>query len=185
MKKIYPGGISILGRGTYYHYKQGDSPSHIKLKMPTSLVWMYGTQGVSIEVDTETGRIKILKVSAAADVGKAINPISCEGQTEGGVLHAISNTMFEEPIYNEQGKIINSSLLDYKIPSALGMSEINTILVEESHRKGPYGTKGFGETVVLPTAAAIANAVYDAVGIRIKDLSITPDKILRALKNKG
>ncbi len=185
MKKTYPGGISMLGRGTYYHYKQGDSPSHIKLKMPTSQVWMYGAQGVSIEVDTETGRIKILKVSAAADVGKVINPISCEGQTEGGVLHAIGNAMFEELIYNEEGKILNSSLLDYKIPSALDVPEINSIFVEEPHREGPYGAKGLGETTVLPTAAAIANAVYDAVGVRIKDLPITPDKILRALKNKG
>jgi len=184
MKKTYPGGISMLGRGTYYHYKPGDSPSHIKLNMPTSLIWMYGSQGIKVEVDTETGRIKILKVSAASDVGNAINPISCEGQTEGGVLHAIGNAMFEELICNEQGKILNSSLLDYKIPSALDIPEINTILVEEPHREGPYGAKGLGETVVLPTAAAIANAIYDAVGVRIKDLPITPDKILRALKDK-
>lgn len=185
MKKNYSGGISILGRGTYYHYKPGDSPSHIKLKIPPTYIWMYGSQGIKVEVDTETGRIKILKVSAAADVGKAINPISCEGQTEGGVLHAIGNAMFEELIYNKQGKILNSSLLDYKIPSALDMPEINTILVEEPHREGPYGAKGLGETVVLPTAAAIANAIYDAVGVRIKDLPITPDKILKALKDKG
>jgi len=185
MEKNYPGGISMLGRGTYYHYKPGDSPSHIKPNIPTSHVWMYGSQGAKVEVDTETGRIKILKISAASDVGKAINPISCEGQTEGGVLHAIGNAMFEELICNEQGKILNSSLLDYKIPSALDMTEINTILVEEPHREGPYGAKGLGETVVLPTAAAIANAIYDAVGVRIKDLPITPDKILKALKDKG
>ena len=184
MEKNYPGGISMLGRGTYYHYKPGDSPSYTKLKTPPSYVWMYGAQGISVEVDTETGRIKILKVSATTDVGNAINPISCEGQTEGGVLHAIGNAIFEELIYNEQGKILNPSLLDYKIPSALDMPEINAILVEEPHREGPYGAKGIGETVVLPTAAAIANAIYDAVGIRVKDLPITPDKILRALKNK-
>ncbi len=185
MKKAYPGGISMLGRGTYYHYMPGDSPSHIKLKTLPTYVWMYGAQGAKVEVDTETGRIKILKVSAASDVGKAINTVTCEGQTEGGVLHAIGNAMFEELIYNEQGKILNPSLLDYKIPSVLDMTEINTILVEEPHREGPYGAKGLGETVVLPTAAAIANAIYDAVGVRIKDLPITPDKILKALKDKG
>ena len=99
-------------------------------------------------------------------------------------MHAVGNAKFEKLIYNEQGKILNPSLLDYKIPSALDMPEINAILVEEPHREGPYGAKGIGETVVLPTAAAIANAIYDAVGIRVKDLSITPDKIPRALKNK-
>jgi len=184
MKKTYPGGISMLGRGTYYHYKLGDSPSYIKLKMPPTYVWMYGAQGIKVEVDTETGRIKILKVSAATDVGKAINTVTCEGQTEGGVMHAIGNAMFEELIFNEQGKILNSSLLDYKIPSALDMPEINCILIEHPHREGPYGAKGIGEIVVVPTAAAIANAIYDAVGVRIKDLPITPDKLLRALKNK-
>jgi len=185
MKKTYPGGISMLGRGTYYHYKLQDLPSHVKLKIPPTYVWMYGAQGIKVEVDTETGRIKILKVSAATDVGKAINPVTCEGQIEGGVLHAIGNAMYEEIIFNEQGKILNPSLLDYKIPSALDMPEINSILVEDPHREGPYGAKGIGEIVVVPTAAAIANAIYDAVGVRLKDLPITPDKLLKALKNKG
>ena len=184
MEKTYPGGISMLGRGTYYHYKQGDSPSHIKLKMPTSQVWMYGAQGVEVEVDTETGSVKVLKVIAAHDVGKAINPTSCEGQIEGGVLHGISGAMYEEILFNQTGEMMNTSLLDYKVPSALDAPEINTILVEEAHREGPYGSKGIGEMVLIPTAPAIANAVYDAVGVRIKDLPITPDKILRALKNK-
>ncbi|MBE3115354.1 MAG: xanthine dehydrogenase family protein molybdopterin-binding subunit [Actinobacteria bacterium] len=184
MKKTYPGGISILGRGTYYQYKLGSFPSHVKVEIPTTEVWMYASQGVEVEVDTETGRVKILKVVAVHDVGKAINPITCEGQIEGGVLMALSNAMFEELLFNEKGKILNSSLLDYKIPSALDMPEIKAILVEEAHREGPYGAKGLGEMVAVPTAPAIANAICDAVGIRIKDLPITPDKLLRALKNK-
>jgi len=184
LEQTYPGGNSILGRGTYYHYKEGNIPSHIKLESPPLLVWMYGAQSVEVEVDTETGRITILQVLAASDVGKSINPISCEGQTEGGVLQAIGNTLYEELIYDEKGKIMNTSLLDYKIPSALDMPEINSILVENPHKEGPYGAKGLGETVVLPTAAAIGNALYDAIGVRIKDLPITPDKILRALKEK-
>jgi CO/xanthine dehydrogenase Mo-binding subunit len=184
MEKTNPGGISFLGRGTYYHYKKENLPSHIKVKIPPTLVWMYGSQGITVDVDTETGRIKILKVSAANDTGKTINPITCEGQIEGGVMMGIGHAIFEELIFNEQGKIINTSMLDYKIPSALDMPEINSILVEEPHREGPYGAKGIGEIVTVPTAAAIANAIYDAVGIRIKDLPITPDKLLRALKNK-
>ncbi|MEE8564458.1 MAG: xanthine dehydrogenase family protein molybdopterin-binding subunit [Atribacterota bacterium] len=184
MKKTYPGGISILGRGTYYQYKLGSFPSHVKVEIPTTEVWMYASQGVEVEVDTETGRVKILKIVAAHDVGKAINPVTCEGQIEGGVLMALSNAMLEELLFNEKGKILNSSLLDYKIPSVLDMPEINAILVEEAHREGPYGAKGLGEMVAVPTAPAIANAIFDAVGIRIKDLPITPDKLLRALKNK-
>ena len=185
MEKTYPGGISFLGRGTFYHYKKENLPSHIKVKIPPTLVWMYASQGITIDVDTETGRIKILKVSAATDTGKTINPITCEGQIEGGVMQGIGHAMFEELIFDEKGKIINTSMLDYKIPSALDMPEINSILVEEPHREGPYGAKGIGEIVTVPTAAAIANAIYDAVGIRIKDLPITPDKLLRALNNKG
>lgn len=185
MGKTYPGGISLLGRGTYYHYKKENLPSHVKLKISPTFVWMYAAQGISAEVDTETGRIKIHKVSAATDVGKAINPITCEGVTEGGVMMGISTTIFEELIFNDQGQILNTSLLDYKIPSALDMPEINSILVEEPHREGPYGAKGIGEIVTVPTAAAIANAIYNAVGIRIKDLPITPDKLLTALNNKG
>ena len=184
MEKVYPGGISLLGRGTYYHYKKENLPSHIKVKIPPTLVWMYGAQGIAIDVDIETGRIKILKVSAANDTGKTINPITCEGQIEGGVMMGIGHAIFEELIFNEQGEIINTSMLDYKIPSALDMVEINSMLVEEPHREGPYGAKGIGEIVTVPTSAAIANAIYDAVGIRIKDLPITPDKLLRALRNK-
>ena len=97
---------------------------------------------------------------------------------------AISNAMFEELIFNEKGKILNSSLLDYKIPSVLDTPEIKAILVEEAHKEGPYGAKGVGEMPAVPTAPAIANAIYDAVGIRIKDLPITPDKLLKSLKKK-
>jgi len=184
VEKTYSGGISFLGRGTYYHYKQGNIPSHVKIEVPPALVWMYGSQGAMIEIDDETGRIKIIKISAAHDAGKAINPVNCEGQIEGGVLQAIGYGMYEELLFNERGEILNTSLLDYKIPSALDMpNETNTIIVEEPHREGPYGAKGIGEMVMVPTAPAIANAVFDAIGIRIKDLPITPDKILKALKN--
>jgi len=184
MEKTFPGGISILGRGTYYHYERGKIPSHIQLgEIKPALVWMYGAQGFKVDIDTETGRINILKISAAHDVGKAINPVTCEGQIEGGVLQAVGNSMYEDYLFDKTGKVTNSSLLDYKIPSALDMPEINPILVEEPHREGPYGAKGLGEIVMVPTAAAIAIAIYNAVGIRIKDLPITSDKILKLLKS--
>ena len=184
IKQTYPGGISILGQGSFHHYWPGKMPSHVKVEVPPALCWMYGAQGVTIEIDIDTGRIKILRFSAAHDVGKAINPANCEGQIEGGVVQGIGATLFEEMLINERGNILNPSLLDYKIPTVLDIPEISPMLVEKAHREGPYGAKGVGEMTLVPIAPAIANAVYDAVGIRIKGLPITPDKILKALKKK-
>lgn len=184
MKETYPGGISILGRGTYYHYYPDKVPAHVTLNIKPSLVWMFGAQGFQVEIDIETGRVKIIKAIAAHDVGKALNPMSCEGQIEGGVMQAIGNSMYEDYQFDNDGRVTNPSLLDYKIPSALDMPQFNSIIVESPHREGPYGAKGLGEIVMVPTAPAIANAVYNAIGVRIKELPITPDKILNALKDR-
>jgi carbon-monoxide dehydrogenase large subunit len=180
----YAGGINILGHGSYYHYKPGQVPSHVKVSTPPSLCWMYGTHGVTLEIDTETGQIHVLRVVAAHDVGKAINPVTCEGQIEGGVVQGMGTTLFEEMLVGEGGDILNPSLADYKIPVAMDIPEINPIVVEEAHREGPYGAKGVGEMTTVPIAPAIANAIYDAIGVRIKDLPINQERILKALKEK-
>ena len=184
VKETYKGGINILGRGTFYHYEKHSIPPYVKLDVSPTHVWMYGAEAVKVDVNIETGRVNIVEVAAVMDVGKVINPMNCEGQIEGGVVHAIGNAMYEKLNFNDKGVITNTSLLDYKIPSAMDMPEINSFLVEYKHREGPYGAKGVGEIVVVPTSAAIANAIYDAVGVRIKDLPITPDAILKALKNR-
>lgn len=139
------------------------------------------TQIAEVEVDPDTGEVKVLQVIAVQDVGVAINPQLVEGQIEGGVVQGIGYALTEELKYVD-GKIRNASFLDYKIPSSLDAPKIKTILIERMAYDGPFGMKGVGEPPIVPPAAAIANAIYDAVGVRIKSLPLTADKILKALK---
>ncbi len=140
---------------------------------------------VEIEVNTETGEVTVLKIVIAHDIGRAINPMNVEGQLEGGATQALGWALYEDfAVSKVTGKTITDSFATYKIPATLDMPEIEIILVEEPVPSGPFGAKGVGEPGHSSPAAAIANAVYDAVGIRIKDLPITPEKILNALKTK-
>jgi xanthine dehydrogenase molybdenum-binding subunit len=116
-------------------------------------------------------------------VGKAINPMGCEQQVEGAVIMGLSNTLYEEFKMNN-GRILNDTLADYKLATIQELPEIVTILVESVQKEGPFGAKGIGEPAAAPTAPAIANAIYNAIGVRIKELPITPDKILSALRAK-
>ncbi len=153
------------------------------LKRMSSIFWMFATHAAEVEVDTETGVVKVIKIAAAHDLGKAINPVGCEQQIEGAVIMGLSNTLFEE-FKTENGRILNDSLADYKLAGILDIPEIVPILVESPHEEGPFGAKGVGEPAAAPTAPAIANAICDAVGIRFRDLPITPEKLLAALKEK-
>jgi len=155
------------------------------LEKMSSIFWMFATHAAEVEVDLETGVVRVIKVSAAHDVGRAINPVGCEQQVEGSVIMGVSNTLFEE-FKMDGGRILNDSLSDYKLATIEDMPEIVTILVEAEPDKAALDVaKGIGEPAAAATAPAIANAIYDAVGIRIKDLPITPDKILSALKEKS
>ena len=149
----------------------------------SSIFWMLCTQAAEIEVDIETGVIKVLKVAAAADVGKAINPMTCEQQIEGGVIMGLSNGLLEE-FKLDNGRILNGSLADYKVATIMDTPEITPILVESYHEDAPFGAKGIGEPAAAATPPAIGNALFDAVGIRITDLPITPEKVLQALAEK-
>jgi len=136
-----------------------------------------------VEVDIETGKVKVLKIAAAHDVGRAINPDLCEQQIEGAVVMGLSNTLFEE-FKMEKGRILNDTLADYKVATVMDLPEITPILVETYHEEGPFGAKGVGEPAAACTAPAIANAIFDAVGVRFKDLPITPEKVLWALRDR-
>lgn len=149
----------------------------------SSIFWMWCTQAAEVEVDIETGVIRVLKVAAAADVGKAINPMTCEQQIEGGVIMGMSNGILEG-FSIKDGHILNGTLADYKVATIQDMPEIIPIIVESVHDEAPFGAKGIGEPAAAATPPAIANALYDAVGIRIRDLPITPEKVLRALAEK-
>lgn len=177
LKLVYGAGGSVLGRGFYY----SPSPRGAGLFAGTSVFWLYGAQGTEVEVDPQTGKISVLKVVAAHDVGRAINPVTCQGQIEGGVAHAIGNALFEEVI-TDRGKVINASFHDYKLPTAMDVPRITPIIVEAFEEAGPFGAKGVGEPVMAPTAAAIANAVDAAACVRFKELPLTPERLWKALR---
>jgi CO/xanthine dehydrogenase Mo-binding subunit len=147
-----------------------------------SATYAFGTQGAEVEVDTETGEVKILRMIAAQDVGKVLNPPALKGQIYGALAQGIGYALFEE-LQSQKGKIMNPHFRDYKIPTVQEMNfPVDLEFIETNDSFGPFGAKGVGEPGLVPTAPAIANAIYDAVGIRIRDLPITPEKILTALK---
>ena len=141
----------------------------------------FSTQCVDIEVDPETGKITILRYTIAQDVGKAIHPSYVEGQMQGGVAQGIGWAINEEYIYDEEGHLLNASLLDYRMPTALDLPMIETILVEVPHPAHPYGVRGVGEVNIVPPAGAVANAVYQATGVRMDKLPISPANLLEAM----
>ena len=147
--------------------------------------WFPSATSVEVEVDTETGKIRLLQFYSVGDTGTAINPRHCEQQLLGSAITHLGLTLFEEMIY-EEGRLINGSLLDYQVASFKDLPEsFRPIIVEVPHETGPFGAKGVGETGTLTVSAAIANAIEDATGVRIRDLPITPEKILRALADKN
>jgi len=149
-----------------------------------SATYAYGTQGAEVEVDTETGEVKILRMVAAHDVGKVLNPMALKGQIYGALAQGVGYALYEE-LRSQQGKIMNPNFRDYKIPRVQEMNfPVDLEFIETDDSYGPFGAKGVAEPGLVPTAPAIANAIYDAVGVRIRDLPITPEKILAALKNR-
>jgi carbon-monoxide dehydrogenase large subunit len=176
------GQYPILGRGAYSTSGIYDplDPQTGRSKRSTAF-WMYAAQAAEVEVDRETGKVTVLKLTAAHDVGKAINPRTCEQQIEGALVMGLGQALFEQLVL-DQGRPVNPSFIEYKIPCTLDIPQLEAILVEAEHREGPFGAKGLGEPGLAPTAAAIGNAILDALGIRMRDLPITAEKVLRALR---
>ena len=141
----------------------------------------FSTQCVDVEVDPETGKITVLRYTIAQDVGKAIHPSYVEGQMQGGVVQGIGWAINEEYIYDDEGHLLNASLLDYRMPTALDLPMIETIMVEVPHPAHPYGVRGVGEVNIVPPAGAVANAVYAATGVRMEKLPISPANLLEAM----
>ena len=175
----------IIGKGVFfpedevYDPKSVEGGTDISMHAPN-----YITQVAEVEVDIRTGKVEVLKITTAQDVGFPINPLSLEGQMQGAIVQGIGYALTEG--YSvEAGEVLNHSFKEYKIAGALDVPEIETLLVEEKIKEGPYGAKGAGNPPIVPTAPAIANAIYDAIGVRIKDLPITPEKVLKAIKEKG
>ena len=137
-----------------------------------------------VEVDTETGKVVVIKYVAAVDCGTAINPKLAEGQTEGGVMNGISYALTEEYLFDRKGKMTNDSFLHYRIFSMRDKPELVTILVPSYEKTGPYGAKSVSEICINGPCPAISNAIYNAVGVRLREIPFTPEKVWRAMKNR-
>jgi xanthine dehydrogenase molybdenum-binding subunit len=148
--------------------------------------YSFAAHFVEVEVDTETGQVNVVEVIAAHEVGRAIHPIAVEGQIEGGLQQGIGHSLTEDFIVDTRtGRPLNAGFVDYKMPLSLDMPRIQTIILEEaSDSDGPFGAKGVGEDPIVAIGPAIANAVSDALGVRMRELPITPEKVLAALRQK-
>jgi CO/xanthine dehydrogenase Mo-binding subunit len=173
------GTVVGVGYFTPHHHKAdpetGQSPD-------ITPFWMLGGAGAEIEVDTETGRIEVTKLVNVGDIGCAINPASAERQLMGAGLMQLGFTLFEEMVFSD-GQVINASLADYKVLGLLDVPrQVSANLVEVPHPEGPFGAKGIGETGIFSPSPAIANALFDATGVTMIDLPLTPERVLRALR---
>ena len=180
----YGKGQPITGRGVFSVPDATPLDEETGQGVYPSIFWLYGAQGVEVEVDPETGKVSVLRISAAHDLGRVINPLNCEQQVEGAIVTGVGLALLEELVV-ENGKPVNRNFRDYRIPTSMDAPRVTPIFVEAAHKDGPYGAKGVGEPALAPTAPAIGNAVYDAIGVRIRDLPITPEKIRKALKERG
>ncbi|MBI3091448.1 MAG: molybdopterin-dependent oxidoreductase [Candidatus Tectomicrobia bacterium] len=173
------GGAPIMGQGVY------DAPTTLADPVTkygdTSSTYVFMCQVADVEVDLETGRVTVLNLYSAHDIGKVMNPLGAEGQVEGGVAQGLGFALSEEVI-TQGGKIQNADLTDYRLLTALDLPAIAYDLLETNDPIGPYGAKALGETPLVPTAAAVANAVRAATGVRISELPLSPARVLAALR---
>jgi CO/xanthine dehydrogenase Mo-binding subunit len=187
-------GGEIVGKASFKAVSAPDDPEtgqmdpeSAKKGLRINTFFAYYAKAVEVAVNVETGEVKVIRCLSGIDLGKAINPKICEQQSEGGLMMGIGSALYEE-VRMDGGKILNPNFTDYQIPIAIQMppnENIQSFFVESApHKDGPYGAKGFAECTNVAVEPAIAAAVYDAVGIRIKDLPITPEKVLRALREK-
>lgn len=173
----------ILTTETSFVETNVEPPDPVTGRGNISPSYNFAAHAAVVEVDSRTGVIKVVDYVAAHDIGTAINPISTEGQAIGGVAMGIGPTLGEDLIY-EQGKLVNSSYIHYALPRCGDLPRIRPILIEGGDPLGPFGAKAIGECSINPPPAALANAVFDAIGVRIRDLPMTPDKILTALAER-
>ena len=148
---------------------------------PTGVGGAFATHIVDVEVDSDTGKVEILRYTATQDAGKAVHPSYVEGQMQGGVTQGIGWALNEEYIYDKEGRLTNASFLDYRMPTCLDLPMIDTVIVEVPNPGHPYGVRGVGEVPIVPPPAAIANAIYRAIGVRMKELPMSPGRILKTI----
>ena len=175
-------GQPPIGSGTF-------NPATVALDPETGqgipfATYVYATQIAEVDVDDETGDVEVLRIVASHDCGTAINPMLVEGQVEGGISMGVGFALEEEMLFDAKGRLINPNLTNYIMPTSLDMPKIEVDIVDNFDPTGPFGAKGVGEPTCVSTAAAIMNAIHDAVGVRITSLPATAEKVFAAIKAK-
>lgn len=174
---------SIVGTGQYRPPKLGGSFKGAAVG--TSPAFGCSAQVAEVTVDLETGEVSVDRITGAHDCGFAINRTQVEGQMQGSMMMGMGEALMEQICYDDKGKILNANLAEYKIPTAVDMPKLDAIIVESHEPNGPYGAKEVGEGAIMPVIPSILNAIYDATGVRINELPITPERIVMALKEKN
>ncbi|MBM3948284.1 MAG: xanthine dehydrogenase family protein molybdopterin-binding subunit [SAR202 cluster bacterium] len=144
----------------------------------------YSANIVDVQVDPETGKVDILRYTVFQDAGKAIHPSYVEGQMQGGTVQGIGWALFEEYVFNDKGEMLNPSLLDYRTPTPLDVPMIDTVIIEVANPGHPYGVRGVGESSIVPPLPAISNAIYDAIGVRVAEVPMSPGNVVKAIKGQ-
>jgi CO/xanthine dehydrogenase Mo-binding subunit len=196
--EVDPAAVTVEG-GTYRSNGKSASIKEIAQKVqeagdqitasvtisPTGHGGAFSTQIADVEVDPETGKVDVIRYTIVQDAGKAIHPSYVEGQMQGAVAQGIGWALWEEYYYDQRGQLRNASLLDYRLPTTLDVPNIETIIVEVPNPGHPYGVRGVGEVGIVPPPAAIANAIHDAIGARLRDLPMAPHKVYAALQERS
>jgi CO/xanthine dehydrogenase Mo-binding subunit len=171
---------NVIGVGTYIPTYRSPDPATGQSPDVTPF-WMIGGTGAEVEVDIETGQIRVLRLVNVADAGKPINPKIAKTQLSGAAIMQLGFTLFENMVLRE-GQLTNASLADYKIPAFRDIPPMENELVNAAQKSGPFGAKGLGESGTFGVSPAIANAIHDAIGIRLSELPLTAEAVLRALR---
>jgi len=183
---VLPDGRGIRGPILGYGYYTAEGLTNLDPEtgqgLP-ALKWTFGAQGAEVEVDPETGDVKVLKIVSAFDVGRVINPLLIKGQVYGGIVQGIGSALMEEFIYNEKGVLLNNNLTDYKICRAQDIpDQFIFIPIENPQRNAPFGARGVGEHTRISVEPAIANAIHDAVGVDLFEIPMTRERVWKALQ---
>ena len=179
----FSGKGPLVGKG-HYSPPEGLGGTYKGAAVGTSPAFSFSASVCEVEVDMETGKVKVLNFWDAHDCGTAINPMAVEGQVEGAVVMGMSETLLEDEVFDSRGKMLNADLHNYLIATSAETPNIDSTIVDSYEPEGPFGAKEVGEGATLPILGAIANAVADAIGVRIFELPITPEKVLKAIKEK-
>jgi 4-hydroxybenzoyl-CoA reductase subunit alpha len=182
-KSFFSKNGPLVGKG-HYSPPEGLGGTYKGAAVGTSPAFSFSASVCEVEVDMETGKVKVLNFWDAHDCGTAINPMAVEGQVEGAVVMGMSETLLEDEVFDSNGKMRNPDLHNYLIATSADMPVIDSTIVDSYEPEGPFGAKEVGEGATLPVLGAIANAVADAIGVRIFELPITPERVLNAIKSK-